>query len=107
VLGRALSPAKGEGNEMMAQWMLRANGNGVPRCSSRPLKVVEIHSDTELKKRAMFDGLIERRWRKSINPPKSNDSANLDNDNEFEEHESKEDEPKRDCGRLLLVGSCW
>jgi hypothetical protein len=93
VLGQVLGPAKGEGNEM-AQWMLKANGNVVPRRSSRPLKVDEIHSDTELEKRAMFDGLIERRWGTSINPPKPNDSANLDNVNKFKECESK-DEPKR------------
>jgi hypothetical protein len=37
--------------------------------------------------------LIERRWGTSINPPKSNDDENL-NDNKFEEHED-EDEPKR------------
>ena len=30
VLGRVLGPAKGEGNEM-AQWVLKANGNVVPR----------------------------------------------------------------------------
>ncbi len=68
VLGRVLGPAKGEGNEM-AQWVLKANGNVVPRRSSRPLKVDEIHSAMELKKRAIFDGLIERRWGTSINPP--------------------------------------
>ncbi len=93
VLGRVLGPAKGAGNEM-AQWMLKANGNVAPRRSSRPLKVDEIHSATELKKRAIFDGLIERRWGTSINPPKSKDSDNLDDDNEFEECES-EDERKR------------
>ena len=93
VLGRVLGPAKGAGNEM-AQWILKANGNVAPRRSSRPLKVDEIHSATELKKRAIFDGLIERRWGTSINPPKSKDSDNLDDDNEFEECES-EDERKR------------
>jgi hypothetical protein len=90
VLGRVLGPAKGEGNEM-AQWILKANGNAVPRRSSRPLKVDEIHSATELKKRTIFDGLIERRWGTSINPPKPSKHENLDDDNEFEEYE----EPKR------------
>jgi hypothetical protein len=50
VLGQVLGPAKGEGNEM-AQWILKANGNVVPRRSSRPLKVDEIHSAQELQKR--------------------------------------------------------
>jgi hypothetical protein len=77
----------------MAQWMLKANGQVVPRRSSRPLKVDEIHSVTEIKKREMFDGLTQRRWGTSINPPKSAESEDSD-DNEFEEHED-EDEPKR------------
>ncbi len=92
VLGRILGPAKGEGNEM-AQWILKANGNVVPRRSSRPLKIDEIHSTTEIKKRELFDGLIERRWGTSINPPKQKNAEDLD-DNEFEEYEDT-DEPKR------------
>jgi hypothetical protein len=77
----------------MAQWILKANGYVVARRSSRPLKVDEIHSATELKRGAIFDGLIERRWGTSINPPIQNDIENLDN-NEFEEYKDK-DEPKR------------
>ena len=92
VLGRVLGPAKGEGNEM-AQWVLKANGNVVPRRSSRPLKVDEIHSAMELKKRAIFDGLIERRWGTSINPPTIVGTEDSD-DKEFEEYED-EYEPKR------------
>ena len=91
MLGRVLGPAKGAGNEM-AQWILKANGNVVPRRSSRPLKVDELHSPTEIKKREIFNGLIERRWGTSINPPKPS-SENSD-DNEFEEYED-EDEAKR------------
>ena len=91
MLGRVLGPAKGEGNEM-AQWILKANGSVVPRRSSRPLKVDELHSPTEIKKRLIFDGLIERRWGTSINPPKP--SSENPSDNEFEEHED-EDKPKR------------
>ena len=53
----------------------------------------EIHSTTELKKRTIFDGLIERRWGTSINPPKPNNAENLD-DNEFKEFED-DNEPKR------------
>jgi hypothetical protein len=77
-----LGPAKGEGNKM-SQWLLKANGKAAPG-STR-------HSATELKKRAMFDGLIERRWGTSINP-KLIDAENLD-DKEFKEHENK-DKPK-------------
>jgi hypothetical protein len=87
-----LGPAKGEGNEM-AQWILKANGQVVPGRSSRPLKVDEIHSVTEIKKREIFDGLIKRRWGTSINPPKYADSEDTD-DNEFSEYED-DDEPKR------------
>jgi hypothetical protein len=68
----------------MAQWTLKANGKVVPCRSSRPLKVDEIHSLTELKKREMFDKLIEKKWGKSINPSKPNSSEN-DSDNEFKE----------------------
>ena len=77
----------------MAQWILKANGKVVPHSSSRPLKVDEIYTPIEIKKRAVFDGLIERRWGTSINPPKQTDAEDLD-DNEFEEYED-EDEPKR------------
>ena len=90
LLGRVLGPAKGAGNEM-AQWILKANGNVVPRRSSRPLTVAEIHSPTEIKKRNIFDGLIERRWGTSINPPKL---LNDLDDNEFEEYED-DDESRR------------
>ena len=61
----------------MAQWILKANGNAVLHRSSRPLKVDEIHAPLEIKKRAVFDGLIERRWGASINPPKQTDAEGL------------------------------
>jgi hypothetical protein len=68
VLGRVLGPARGEGNEM-AQWILKANGNVVPRRSHRPLQTSELHSPSEENKRRIFDELIERRWGTSISPP--------------------------------------
>ena len=55
-----MGTVKGAGTEM-AQWILKANGKFIPCRSSRPLKVDEIHSTIEIKKRAVFDGLIERR----------------------------------------------
>lgn len=70
VLGRVLGPARGEGNEM-AQWVLKGNGKVVPRRSCRPLNTAELHSPIEVKKRKVFDDLIERRHGTSINPPKS------------------------------------
>jgi hypothetical protein len=54
--------------------------------------VDEIHSATEIKKVIIFDGLIERRWGASINPPKKKNAENLDN-NTFKEYEDN-DEPK-------------
>jgi hypothetical protein len=68
VLGRVLGPARGEGNEM-AQWILKANGNVIPRRSHRPLQTSELYSPSEEKKRRIFDALIERRWGTSISPP--------------------------------------
>ena len=67
VLRRVLDPARGAGNEM-AQCILKANGRVVPRRSLRPLKVDEIHSPAEIKKREVFDELIERRWCSQITP---------------------------------------
>jgi hypothetical protein len=80
----------------MAQWILKANGKVIPRRLSRPLKVDEIHTVTEIRKRAIFDGLIERRWGTSINPPTQKDDEDAENldDKEFEEDEH-EDESKR------------
>lgn len=60
VLGRVLGPASGEGNEM-AQWVLKCNGNVVPRRTLRPLSVDELHSPTEIKSREIFDTLIQAR----------------------------------------------
>ena len=68
VLGRIVGPIKGEGNEM-AQWVLKVNGNIVPRCTARPLTVAESHSTTELKKRGTFNALVEKRWGTSMSPP--------------------------------------
>ena len=55
------------GNEM-AQWILKANGRVVPRRSLRPLKVDELHSPVELKKREVFDELVQRRWGSPMTP---------------------------------------
>jgi hypothetical protein len=63
----------------------------VPRRSHRPLKTEEVHSEQEQTKRKVFDGLIEKRWGTSINPPSTEGSSDLDNGRtEFEKYEDEE-----------------
>ena len=50
VLGSVHGPSRGAGNEM-AQWILKANDRVVSRRSLRHLKVDELHSPVEIKKR--------------------------------------------------------
>jgi hypothetical protein len=89
VLGRVLGPAKGEGNDM-AQWILKANGNVVPRRTLRPLNTAELHSVTEAKKRQVYDVLIEGRWGTSMSaPPKESEE-----DDNFEEYYDDFEEPR-------------
>lgn len=92
VLGRVLGPARGEGNDM-AQWVLKANGNVVPRRSVRALHTAELHSPSEVKKRQVFDELIERRWGTSIYPPKPNQISKPDTETD----EEPDDEPTLDA----------
>jgi hypothetical protein len=92
ILGRVLGPATGAGNEM-SQWVLKSNGNVVPRRTVRPLRVDELHSPEELKKREIFGALIERRWGTSINPPNEtteDDMAESDEDT-WEEYEDADE----------------
>ena len=70
VLGHVLGPARGEGNKM-AQWVLKANGNVLPRCSLQPLQVSEMHRPSEVQKHKFLNHLIKRRWLKEpIKPMK-------------------------------------
>jgi transposase InsO family protein len=92
VLGRVLGPATGAGNEM-AQWILKSNGNVIPRRTLRPLHIDETHSPDEQKKREIFDALIERRWGNSISPPTVTTVTDGD-DEEWQEYED-DDEPAR------------
>ena len=63
ILGLIVRPAKEEGNEMAQwQWVLKANGQVLPRHTARPLKVEEKHEPVESKKRSIFYDLIERKW---------------------------------------------
>ena len=94
VLGRVLGPATGKGNEM-AQWVLKSNGNVVPRRSHRPLKTEEIHSPVEKEKRKIFNRLIEERWGTSINPPRKDSPEELPEMlNKFEEYEDDDEQPR-------------
>lgn len=90
VLGRVLGPARGEGNEM-TQWILKANGNVVPHRSPRKLSIAELHSETEQRKREIFDKLIERRWGTAINPPPIPKS---EGDSDFEEYADDDEDPR-------------
>ena len=105
VLGRILGPARGEGNEM-AQWVLKANGNVVPRRTHRPLRVAELHSPSEEKKRQVFDALIARRWGTSTSPPKVDPDAKPDMEPHEDDHEDERAVPDTEDavdahGRLL------
>ena len=88
VLGRVLGPARGEGNEM-AQWILKANGEVVPRRTHRPLQVAERHSPVELKKREIFNEMIKRRWGDSVTPARTDVEANEDVFMEYEDDDEK------------------
>jgi len=90
ILCRVLGPAKGEGNEM-AQWILKANGNVVPRRSLRPLNTAEKHSESEEKKRDIFNTPIEQRWGTSAFPPPE---KGLPPEDELEEYGDDDEEPR-------------
>ena len=91
VLVLVLGPAHGKGNEM-AQWILKVNGNVVPRRSHQPLQVVGIHSLSEINKRKLFDDLIEQRWGTSISLP--NKPMGKSDDPVLENYEDNIEEPR-------------
>ena len=71
----------------MAQWILKANGRVVPRRSLRPLKVDELYSPVELKKREVFDELIKRRWGSQMTPSNTQQQKRFE---KYEDHEQQE-----------------
>ena len=74
----------------MCHWILKSNGKVVPRRTHRPLTTAERHSNTEQRKRRLFDDLIEERWGTSINPSTNLQSESFDDFEEYEDnHESK------------------
>ena len=88
VLGRVLGQARGEGNEM-AQWMLKTNGEVVPRRKRIPLQVAEKHSPVEIKKREIFNDLIRRRWGDSVTPARTDIKADVDVFIAYEDEDEK------------------
>ena len=61
VLGRVLGPARGSGNEM-AQWVLKSNGQVVPRRTLRPIRDEEKRNSIVMQQQSDFDEFIKRRW---------------------------------------------
>ena len=64
----------------MAQWILKANAEVIPRCLSRPLKVDELQSESQKQKCEIFNGFTERKWYTSINPPTISGIENANED---------------------------
>jgi len=58
VLGKYLGPVKNEGNEM-TMWVLKANGNVVPRTGLCKLPPAEEHEPVENDKRRTFDEAVQ------------------------------------------------
>ena len=57
----------------MVQWVLKENGNVVPRRTALPLNISELSGKTEKRKRNVFDELITERWGTSIPAKHPND----------------------------------
>ena len=66
----------------MSQQVLKVDDNVVPEFTLRPLHTSEMHSNTEDKKRELFDELTDGRWRTSINTP----PVSRKKPEDFEEH---------------------
>ncbi len=72
-LGRVLGPIKNEGNEM-AQAVLTSKGTVVPRRTMRRLTTGELNSESEKRKREIFDDVIRSKLGDSMNfPPQRKD----------------------------------
>ena len=57
----------------------------VPCRTIQALQLAEVHSDTEKRKRDIFDALIERRWGSPMSTPNTDDT-NMTTDTEENEH---------------------
>ena len=69
-LGRVLGPIQNEGNEM-AQAVLTSKGTVIPRRTLRKLDISEIHSETEKRKRQLFDDVIREKLGDAMAIPKN------------------------------------
>ena len=74
-LGRLLGPCKNEGNAM-SQSVLVASGTVITRRTVRSLRISEIHSETEKRKRKLFDDIILRKLGDSMSKPTKPDAPN-------------------------------
>ena len=54
LLGKCLGPARGHGNES-SQWILKYNGQLIPRRTCRSFQVAENHKEEEIEKRNLFE----------------------------------------------------
>ena len=83
----------------MAQWVLKANFNVVPRHTTRPLNTSENSSETEKKKCNVFDEFITAQWGTPVPVKPTNDdeypTTHPDNVKEdpFEEYEDEYQQP--------------
>ena len=79
----------------MAQWVIKVNGNILPRRSSRPLMVSDTHLPTEIYKHAIFDKLIKRRHGTPINQPKISTLTDEESDDKEFQFEAYEDDSEQ------------
>ena len=63
-----LGPSMNEENQM-AQNILMSTGHVIPRRTLRKLRVNELHSESEKRKRRWFDEIIQKKLGNSINFP--------------------------------------
>ena len=89
MLGRVLGPSKNAGNEM-AQWILKSNGQIVPRRSLCLLKYEELHNNVvEDTNQSHFDQCIKERHGDSLIPLPSTKQEDI----ELLHHEDDEQPP--------------
>eukprot|EP00957_Ditylum_brightwellii_P098603 7511498-Ditylum_brightwellii.AAC.1 len=72
----------------MAQWLMKGNGDVVPRQTLRLLKVEDLNSKIEIVSHNLFDLLIKRRWGTSMNPPPE---TTPDDHDLYDEHEDDDE----------------
>ena len=65
VLSRCLGPAKNKGNKM-TQWVLKKNGEIVPRRTMHSLTPEELSRDSEILKRSNFTEAIKLKYGDSL-----------------------------------------